>query len=84
MRLYGEWLAEGQINTSGQYRPDAESLRKNAVLGPPERVAELLKKVIASTPMTELSLMMQFPGLDPNRTMKSVRRFTEEVLPSLR
>jgi alkanesulfonate monooxygenase SsuD/methylene tetrahydromethanopterin reductase-like flavin-dependent oxidoreductase (luciferase family) len=84
MKLYGKWLAAGEIETAGQYRPDAEQLRKNAILGPPDRVTELMRKVIDGARMTEVSLMMQFPGLEPRKAMRSLERFTTEVLPALR
>jgi alkanesulfonate monooxygenase SsuD/methylene tetrahydromethanopterin reductase-like flavin-dependent oxidoreductase (luciferase family) len=84
MKLYGKWLAAGEIETSGQYRPDAEQLRKNAILGPPDRVTELMRKVIDGARMTEVALMMQFPGLEPRKAMRSLERFTTEVLPALR
>jgi hypothetical protein len=35
-------------------------------------------------PMTEITLMMQFPGLDPSKTMTSLDRFATEVLLVLR
>jgi alkanesulfonate monooxygenase SsuD/methylene tetrahydromethanopterin reductase-like flavin-dependent oxidoreductase (luciferase family) len=84
MALYGKWLAEGAIEAGGSYKPDAEALRKSAILGPPERVIKLLKDVIAGVPMTEITLMMQFPGLDPAKSMHSLKRFATEVLPALR
>jgi alkanesulfonate monooxygenase SsuD/methylene tetrahydromethanopterin reductase-like flavin-dependent oxidoreductase (luciferase family) len=84
MKLYGKWLVEGAIETSGQYRPDAEQLRKNAILGPPDRVTELMRKVIDGARMTEVALMMQFPGLEPRKAMRSLERFTTQVLPALR
>jgi alkanesulfonate monooxygenase SsuD/methylene tetrahydromethanopterin reductase-like flavin-dependent oxidoreductase (luciferase family) len=84
MNLYGKWLAEGNIDTSGRYRPDAEALRKSSIIGPPKRVAEQIDELIAHTPMTELALGMQQPGLDPKLVMRSLKRFATEVLPLLR
>jgi alkanesulfonate monooxygenase SsuD/methylene tetrahydromethanopterin reductase-like flavin-dependent oxidoreductase (luciferase family) len=84
MALYGKWLTEGAAATIGHYRPDAEALRKSAILGPPNVVAERLKQVIAASPMTEIALTMQFPGLEPHKAMHSLERFTDEVLPLLR
>jgi alkanesulfonate monooxygenase SsuD/methylene tetrahydromethanopterin reductase-like flavin-dependent oxidoreductase (luciferase family) len=84
MALYGKWLAEGAIATEGHYRPDAAALRKSAILGPPNIVIERLKKTIAASPMTEIALTMQFPGLEPRKAMRSLERFTGEVMPSFR
>ncbi|MGH7986392.1 MAG: LLM class flavin-dependent oxidoreductase [Candidatus Binataceae bacterium] len=84
MELYAKWLAEGGIETVGRYRPDANALRKSSIIGPPARVLEQLKQLIEQTPMTELVLGMQQPGLDPKRAMRSLKRFTTEVLPALR
>jgi alkanesulfonate monooxygenase SsuD/methylene tetrahydromethanopterin reductase-like flavin-dependent oxidoreductase (luciferase family) len=84
MELYGKWLAQGGIDTLGRYRPDPEALRKNSILGPPSRVIEQLKQLIAHTPMTELALGMQQPGLDPKLAMHSLMRFATEVMPVLR
>jgi alkanesulfonate monooxygenase SsuD/methylene tetrahydromethanopterin reductase-like flavin-dependent oxidoreductase (luciferase family) len=84
MELYGKWLAQGGIDTLGRYRPDSEALRKSSILGPPGRVIEQLRELIAHTPMTELALGMQQPGLDPKLAMHSLRRFATEVLPVLR
>ena len=83
MELYGKWLADGGIDTSGRYRPDEDALRKSAILGPPKRVIEQLREVIARTPATEIALGMQQPGLDPKLGMRSLRRFATEVRPAL-
>jgi alkanesulfonate monooxygenase SsuD/methylene tetrahydromethanopterin reductase-like flavin-dependent oxidoreductase (luciferase family) len=84
MELYRKWLAEGAIETSGQYSPDAAALRKSSILGPPARVIEQLQGLIARTPMTDLAISMQHPGLDSAKAMRSLKRFTTEVLPALR
>jgi alkanesulfonate monooxygenase SsuD/methylene tetrahydromethanopterin reductase-like flavin-dependent oxidoreductase (luciferase family) len=84
MELYGKWLAEGGIDTSGRYRPNAEALRASAIIGPPERVIKQIKELLAHTPMTELALGMQQPGLDPNLAMRSLRRFATEVMPAFK
>jgi len=47
-------------------------------------VIEQLKELVAKTPMTELAMFMQQPGLDPELVMRSLRRFGTEVLPVLR
>jgi alkanesulfonate monooxygenase SsuD/methylene tetrahydromethanopterin reductase-like flavin-dependent oxidoreductase (luciferase family) len=82
--LYGKWLDEGGIDTAGRYRPDAGALRRSAILGPPRRVIEQLEELIAQTPATEIALGMQQPGLDPKLAMRSLKRFSTEVLAVLR
>jgi alkanesulfonate monooxygenase SsuD/methylene tetrahydromethanopterin reductase-like flavin-dependent oxidoreductase (luciferase family) len=82
MKLYQKWLAEGGIEASN-FRPDPETLRKSAILGPPDRVIEHLRHFIEKHPATELTLNMQQPGLDPKLAMRSLKRFVTEVLPVL-
>ncbi len=84
MRLYGEWLSAGGIENSGVYRPDAAALRKSAIIGPPKRVIEQLKELIAQTPMTEIAMFTQQPGLDPKLVLRALKRFGTEVLPVMR
>jgi alkanesulfonate monooxygenase SsuD/methylene tetrahydromethanopterin reductase-like flavin-dependent oxidoreductase (luciferase family) len=84
MELYGKWLGEGGIGNVGGYRPDAKELRRSSIIGPPKRVIEQLNELAAKTPMTELAMFMQQPGLDPKLAMRSLKRFGTEVLPVLR
>jgi alkanesulfonate monooxygenase SsuD/methylene tetrahydromethanopterin reductase-like flavin-dependent oxidoreductase (luciferase family) len=84
MELYGKWLGEGGIGNVGGYRPDAKELRRSSIIGPPKRVIEQLKELVAKTPMTELAMFMQQPGLDPELAIRSLKRFGTEVLPVLR
>ena len=81
--LYGKWLSAAAEDGASPIRPDGERIRRNAVLGPPSQVAERLAKIIDSTPMTELILATQLPGLAPRRAMRSLERFATEVLPIL-
>jgi alkanesulfonate monooxygenase SsuD/methylene tetrahydromethanopterin reductase-like flavin-dependent oxidoreductase (luciferase family) len=85
MSLYGKWLAEGEIKSGTQLGADGiDAMRKNAVLGPPDRVIETLKRVIANSPMTEMAISTQLPGLEPKKAMRALERFTTQVLPALR
>jgi len=83
MTMYGKWLAAAGVNTA-YFRPDPEVLRRNGVLGPPEVVTERLRQIVTSTPMTEMAVAMQVPGLEPSKAMRSLERFATEVLPVLR
>jgi len=80
--LYGKWLsaADGE----SPIRPDGDRIRRNAVLGHPAQVTERLKAIISGTPMTELILATQLPGLEPKKGLRSLERFATEVLPHLR
>ena len=82
--LYGKWLAQGMRGDQQWILPDPDRLRRNSVLGPPAEVAERMAKIIERTPMTELILNMQLPGLEPAKAIRSLERFAVEVLPVLR
>ena len=82
--MYGKWLATEFGSDQTMMGPDADRIRKNAVLGPAREVAEKLAEIIERTPMTELILAMQLPGLAPAKGMRSLERFASEVLPALR
>lgn len=82
--LYGKWLAEGMRGDQEWILPDPARLRRNSVLGTPSEVAQQLSRMIERTPMTELILNMQLPGLAPAKAMRSLERFVAEVLPALR
>ncbi len=80
--LYGEWLSAAN---PGQrwIQPDANQLRNSAILGPPAVVRDRLAEVIATGGATELILITQLPGLAPEKAMRSLERFADEVLPHL-
>jgi alkanesulfonate monooxygenase SsuD/methylene tetrahydromethanopterin reductase-like flavin-dependent oxidoreductase (luciferase family) len=85
--LYGKWLsaAAGTIDQSKVLiRPDPERLRRTSVLGTAAEVTDKLNDILASTPMTELIVVTQLPGLDPKRARRSLDRFGAEVLPRLK
>ncbi len=82
--LYDKWLSAAADGGESPIRPDADRIRHNAVLGPPAQVADRLKRVIDESPMTELILATQLPGLAPAKAMRSLERFASEVLPHLR
>jgi alkanesulfonate monooxygenase SsuD/methylene tetrahydromethanopterin reductase-like flavin-dependent oxidoreductase (luciferase family) len=80
--LYGKWLSAA--DGASPIRPDGDRIRRNAVLGHPAQVTERLKAIISGTPMTELILATQLPGLEPKKALRSLERFATEVLPHLR
>jgi alkanesulfonate monooxygenase SsuD/methylene tetrahydromethanopterin reductase-like flavin-dependent oxidoreductase (luciferase family) len=82
--LYGKWLSEAAGPDQDWIRPDAERIRRGAVIGSPDEVRQRLAETIQSNDMTELILAMQLPGLAPARALRSLERFAAEVLPALR
>jgi alkanesulfonate monooxygenase SsuD/methylene tetrahydromethanopterin reductase-like flavin-dependent oxidoreductase (luciferase family) len=82
--LYGKWLSANIAANQDWIRPDPEKIKRGALLGPPDFIAESLAKIIDSNPMTELILNMQLPGLEPAKAMRSLERFAADVLPKLR
>src|SRR5260370_33356384 len=64
--LYGKWLSAAAGTTDQSkvlIRPDRERLRKTSVLGTATEVGTKLKEILESTPMTELIVVTQLPGL---------------------
>jgi alkanesulfonate monooxygenase SsuD/methylene tetrahydromethanopterin reductase-like flavin-dependent oxidoreductase (luciferase family) len=85
--LYGKWLSAAAGTTDQSkvlIRPDPERLRRTSVLGTPDEVRIRLNEIIETTPMTELIVVSQLPGLDPAKARRSLDRFGAEVLPGLK
>ncbi len=85
--LHGLWLSAAAGTTDQSkvlIRPDPDRLRRTSVLGTASEVAAKLEQVLASTPITELIVVMQLPGLDPAKARRSLDRFGAEVVPRLK
>jgi alkanesulfonate monooxygenase SsuD/methylene tetrahydromethanopterin reductase-like flavin-dependent oxidoreductase (luciferase family) len=85
--LYGKWLSAAAGTTDQSkvlIRPDPDRLRRTSVLGTAQEVRTRLNEILESTPMTELIVVTQLPGLDPAKARRSLDRFGAEVLPSLK
>jgi alkanesulfonate monooxygenase SsuD/methylene tetrahydromethanopterin reductase-like flavin-dependent oxidoreductase (luciferase family) len=85
--LYGKWLSAAAGTTDQSkvlIRPDPDRLRRTSVLGTPDEVRIRLNEIIETTPMTELIVVSQLPGLDPAKARRSLGRFGAEVLPRLK
>lgn len=63
--------------------PSVDSLLKDAMIGPPARVAELIREDVRHLGLEQLSCFMQFGGLSRERVAQSMRRFMREVVPAL-
>jgi alkanesulfonate monooxygenase SsuD/methylene tetrahydromethanopterin reductase-like flavin-dependent oxidoreductase (luciferase family) len=85
--LYGKWLAAAAGTTDQSkvlIRADPERLRRTSVLGTASQVAARLEEIIETTPLTELIVVTQLPGLDLAMARRSLERFGAEVLPRLK
>ncbi len=85
--LYSKWLSAAAGTTDQSkvlIRPDLGRLRRTSVLGTAREVAAKLDGILKSTPMTELIVVTQLPGLDPAKARRSLDRFGAEVLPGLK
>jgi alkanesulfonate monooxygenase SsuD/methylene tetrahydromethanopterin reductase-like flavin-dependent oxidoreductase (luciferase family) len=85
--LYGKWLSAAAGTTDQSkvlIRPDPDRLRRTSVLGTPDEVRIRLNEILETTPMTELIVVSQLPGLDPAKARRSLDRFGAEVLPGLK
>ena len=54
------------------------------LVGTPDEVARGLERFAKSMRMTHLAVGMNFPGLDPAKSRRSMTLFAKEVLPTLR
>ena len=82
--LYAQWLSAAAGPGQTWSWPDAERLKRGAIIGSPAEVRQRLQQLIEAGETTELILAMQLPGLAPAKTMRSLERFATEVLPFLR
>ncbi len=86
--LYGQWLKAAQALGGGKgdvlIRPDEQRLQRTSVLGSVAQVKERISEILDSTPLTELIVVMQLPGLDPAKTRRSLERFAADVLPAIK
>jgi len=81
--LYGKWLSAAAPGQNW-ILPDPNQLKVTAVIGSPETVRAKLAEVIATSSATELIINIQLPGLAPDKALRSLERFANEVLPKLR
>jgi alkanesulfonate monooxygenase SsuD/methylene tetrahydromethanopterin reductase-like flavin-dependent oxidoreductase (luciferase family) len=82
--LYGKWLSAAAGPDQSWVWPDAERLKRGAIIGAPAEVRKRLQQLVEAGETTELIVAMQLPGLEPSKTMRSLERFAAEVLPHLR
>jgi alkanesulfonate monooxygenase SsuD/methylene tetrahydromethanopterin reductase-like flavin-dependent oxidoreductase (luciferase family) len=92
LHWYGRWLVEasdfaGDEQLSRLPPPeklrDAEGLLFTPVIGSPDEVATVLRRTLDRVRTTHLVVGMHFPGLDPERSRRSMELFAREVMPRL-
>jgi alkanesulfonate monooxygenase SsuD/methylene tetrahydromethanopterin reductase-like flavin-dependent oxidoreductase (luciferase family) len=81
--LYAEWLSAAAAPNHKFIWPDADRLKRGAIIGSPLEVRQRLLQLVEAGETTELIIAMQLPGLEPAKTMRSLERFAAEVLPHL-
>ncbi len=82
--LYAQWLSAAAGPDQKWIWPDAERLKRGAIIGSPENVRQRLRELVEARDTTEIILAMQLPGLAPAKTIRSLERFAAEVLPHIR
>ncbi|MGH7916172.1 MAG: LLM class flavin-dependent oxidoreductase, partial [Candidatus Binataceae bacterium] len=84
--MYSRWLAAGYGRSPEKtfIRPDPERLKSTALLGPAEVVSAKLERILAETPMTELIINSQMPGMEPAQAYRSLEIFSKEILPRIK
>src|SRR5216683_2014163 len=84
--LYGQWLSAAAKGDMSKVliRPDPERLKRTSILGPASYVTERITEILEQTPMTEMIVVMQLPGVDPIKARRSLEKFGTHVLPGLK
>ena len=75
--LEGSFLLEAPARGE----PPLEVIARNALIGSAEKIAEQLVAELRRLGPTHLSCFFAFGGLDQARVLRSIERFTEEVVP---
>ena len=81
--LYAQWLSAAAGPEQTWIWPDAERLKRGAIIGSPLEVRQRLHQLMEAGDTSELILAMQLPGLERSEKMRSLERFAAEVLPHL-
>jgi alkanesulfonate monooxygenase SsuD/methylene tetrahydromethanopterin reductase-like flavin-dependent oxidoreductase (luciferase family) len=83
---YARWIAAGYGRDPDKVfiRPDPERLKRTALLGPVDAVRRRIEQIINETPLTELIVCAQLPGLDPAVATRTLETFGREILPEIK
>lgn len=85
--MYGKWAKVRPLrDDSGELVRDPstvtfESHRERFIIGDPNHCIREIEKYRREIGMDHLVCMMQLPGVDPQKTIKSMRLFAKEVMP---
>jgi alkanesulfonate monooxygenase SsuD/methylene tetrahydromethanopterin reductase-like flavin-dependent oxidoreductase (luciferase family) len=84
--LYSRWLsaATGVDPSKVLLNAEPERLKRASILGPVDYVRRQLDELIGHTPMTDLMIVTQLPGMDPAKCHRSLMQFGKEILPALK
>ncbi len=85
--MYGKWAKVRPLrDDKGDLVKDPsevtfESHRERFIIGDPDHCIREIQKYQSGIGMDHLICWMQFPGIDPRKTEKSMRLFVKEVMP---
>ncbi len=85
--MYGKWANVRPLrDDKGELVKDPsevtfESHRERFIIGDPDHCIREIQKYQSGIGMDHLVCWMQFPGIDPRKTEKSMRLFVKEVMP---
>ncbi len=85
--MYGKWSAVRPLrDDKGELVKDPsavtfESHRERFIIGDPDHCVREIEKYQRELEMDHLICWMQYPGVDPHKTLKSMRLFAKEVMP---
>jgi probable F420-dependent oxidoreductase len=86
--MYSDWYDEGGgtvASISRRRLSDPEQLpRERFVIGTPDQCVQEVRRFHEMVPFTHFAFWAQLPGVDPNRSLESMRLFATEVMPRLR
>jgi alkanesulfonate monooxygenase SsuD/methylene tetrahydromethanopterin reductase-like flavin-dependent oxidoreductase (luciferase family) len=85
---YALWSrVAGDLPTDRTLRTDrdlSDMRQEDYCIGDPEYAATRIRRLSAEIPVHTLVMRMQFPGLDPVRSSRSMELFARHVAPRLR
>lgn len=71
------------VEEAGEHDPTPEEVLAKAMIGPPDRIIEMLRRDVAEVGPSHLSLFMNFGGMEHARVARSMARFMTEVRPHI-
>lgn len=79
---YVRWgMREGSDVGGGFSKVDEDALASRFIVGPPEACAEAIAGLVEQIGMTTLAIKPQWPGLDPDESLRQLELFGEHVMP---